>query len=130
MASANLETPDAIGWNGGSSILVECKISRSDFFRNADKPSHRAGMGMQRYFMVPAGLVAAPDMERFAEWGLLYVRDSGNVQTWIAAPLLIADSRAEIRMLVSTLRRVRTREFLTLNVLPKDSPEPADVTSS
>ena len=35
---ASGETPDVIGWKGSSrSVLVECKISRVDFFADREK---------------------------------------------------------------------------------------------
>ena len=33
----NVETPDAIGWRNGITILVECKISRADFLSDKNK---------------------------------------------------------------------------------------------
>jgi len=121
MVTAAWETPDAIGWKGAGSILVECKVSRADFFRNADKPSVRAGrcMGTQRFFLVPHGLVAKSDMERFPDYGLMSVGESGNIQVITEAPHRTSNERSEIAMLVSALRRVRTREYLTIMV---DSP--------
>jgi len=62
LAIAN-EQPDVIGWrSGGLSVLIECKVSISDFNRDADKP-HRmfpgAGMGNERYYLTPGALVEA-----------------------------------------------------------------------
>jgi len=56
-----LELPDAIGWNGsGYSILVECKISRSDFRRDLKKwfrdPSAK-GIGSDRFYLAPEGII-------------------------------------------------------------------------
>src|SRR4051812_16335771 len=45
LVSAAAETPDAVGWRFGSSILVECKVSRSDFHANKNKPSVRSERG-------------------------------------------------------------------------------------
>jgi hypothetical protein len=60
------EYPDAIGWNvAGESILVECKVSRSDFHKDKAKVSKRQGcetMGLERWFLAPVGLLKATDM--------------------------------------------------------------------
>lgn len=69
------ESPDAIGWrclhngtwenwraNHRHSVLIECKVSLSDFRSDASKPwrvDPAAGMGRERLFMVPAGLLGA-----------------------------------------------------------------------
>jgi hypothetical protein len=43
-AAGVAEQPDAIGWKyGDQSHLIECKISRSDFFADAAKPFRRNG---------------------------------------------------------------------------------------
>lgn len=53
-------TPDAIGWmiGGRHSVLVECKVSRSDFLRDKSKPHRRyANMGNRRYYLVLPGII-------------------------------------------------------------------------
>ena len=64
------EFPDAIGWKlHGYSILVECKMSRSDFQRDMHKSSkqraRRQGtstMGRERWYFAPQGLLKPEDM--------------------------------------------------------------------
>lgn len=72
MVSASCETPDAIGWLGARSTLVECKVSRADFLADRKKP-HRinadGGMGCFRYFLAPARLIEASELPE--GWGLL-----------------------------------------------------------
>src|SRR4051794_14342069 len=67
------EIPDAIGWYGRNSILVECKISRGDFFADKDKPSRRAErvLGGKRFYLTPKGLVEPEEVPE--GWGLLEV---------------------------------------------------------
>jgi hypothetical protein len=66
------ELPDAIGWKRGWSILVECKVSRSDFLRDKHKLArHRVGMGQSRYFMTPKGIIKPEELPQ--GWGLLEV---------------------------------------------------------
>lgn len=69
------ETPDCIGFrdSGATSLLVECKASRSDFLADAKKPHRREperGMGLHRYFMCRPGLIRPDELP--ARWGLLY----------------------------------------------------------
>ncbi len=64
------EFPDAIGWRvNGYSILVECKVSLTDFNRDRHKPAKRSAqrngketMGRERYYLAPPGLLTADDM--------------------------------------------------------------------
>lgn len=72
LVTGSAETPDALGWISGRSILVECKASRADFLADAKKPFriHPAlGMGDLRFFLAPAGLIRPDELP--AGWGLL-----------------------------------------------------------
>jgi hypothetical protein len=79
--SWSTETPDAIGWTGGchNSFLVECKTSRSDFYADKKKPGRsglraRAGIGRERYYMAPVGVLSADLVTKHQPaWGLLEV---------------------------------------------------------
>lgn len=117
------EIPDAIGWHNGSSILVEVKVSRADFRRNADKCFIRAGRGMgnRRYFMTPDRLVTEQDLGDGCDYGLLYVTSEGRIKLIKEAARRETEHSGEICMLVSALRRVRTREYLTINVVAEES---------
>ncbi len=70
------EAPDAIGfranWNNGS-VVVEVKVSRSDFLADRKKPHRQpgAGMGTWRYFMAPEGVIKPDELPE--KWGLLEV---------------------------------------------------------
>src|SRR5215469_15251058 len=88
---ASGETPDVIGWKGSStpprakpktardgdpgscrSVLVECKISRADFFADQEKPFRKqaeSGMGCERFYLVPCGLIEKHELP--PAWGLL-----------------------------------------------------------
>lgn len=73
LATRAPETPDAIGWERGSSILVECKVSRADFMADQKKwfRTHpETGMGDRRYYMTPPNLIFEDELP--ANWGLLY----------------------------------------------------------
>ena len=46
-ASKTGEIPDVIGWCSWTSVLIEVKVSRSDFLRDSKKPFRKfADMGM------------------------------------------------------------------------------------
>lgn len=118
LVSAAGETPDAIGWRFGSSILVECKVSRSDFHANKNKPSVRSerGVGKQRYFLCPAEMIQIADLAD-SDYGLLWLHGSGRVSA-VREPVVREPHHvSEILMLTSALRRIKTREFLTINIL-------------
>lgn len=77
------EMPDSIGFRAATreteTVVVEVKVSRSDFLADAKKP-HRAdgeGMGLYRYFMCPEGLIQPDEVPE--RWGLLWVTAGGKV---------------------------------------------------
>lgn len=64
------EQPDAIGWKGIDSIVVECKVSRADFRADAKKPHRQGcGLGAHRFYLTPAGLLRPAEVPE--PWGLL-----------------------------------------------------------
>ena len=115
LVTAAGEIPDAIGWKGSVSTLVECKTSRSDFLRDKEKGSRLAGinMGQHCYYLVPPGLITKEETPAY--WGLLecHPRMIKVIKKSGGRPLLsIDDHRAtfarqkrEVIMLVSALRR-------------------------
>ncbi|WP_454834661.1 adenylosuccinate synthase [Rahnella aceris] len=68
------------GFDGGS-VVVESKVSRSDFLADRAKP-HRSGttpsMGTYRYYICPEGLIGLDDLPD--RWGLLWVNARGLVR--------------------------------------------------
>ncbi len=109
------EIPDAIGWRSGGrhSILIECKASRSDFL--ADKKKSRthvtakgwAGMGKQRYYLCPPGIIAPEDVPPY--WGLLIWNKSGKVHLAKESKHADAHLFEEISVLYSACRRGQLR---------------------
>lgn len=114
------EIPDAIGWKGSQSILIECKVSRADFLRDKKKifrmyPEY--GMGERRLYMCPPGIINKEDLP--VGWGLLWVKGKrakrivapkGNC-FWHNGPCHQFHKRShvsEIAMLVSTIRRMES----------------------
>ena len=65
-ATAVDENPDVIGWAvGAGSIVIECKLSRSDFLKDAAKAvrrNPRVGMGQRRYYLCPSDLIQVKDL--------------------------------------------------------------------
>jgi hypothetical protein len=110
---ASGETPDAIGWKRGChSVVVECKVSRSDFLIDREKPFRRqpvSGMGCERFYLTPAGLLHPQELP--TGWGLLEVR--GRAIEIIAASSKklrrATGFRYEMNLLLASLRRVEVR---------------------
>lgn len=100
------EEPDAIGWKGTHSILIECKASREDYRCDSQKWFRREperGVGQQRYFLSLPGVIRPESLP--LRWGLLEltgarirkVRESETFET---------NHRHEIGILLSTIRRI------------------------
>ena len=108
------EVPDVIAWKGVcKSVLVECKISRADFLADAGKPFRckpEEGMGSQRFYMAPAGMIRTEELPK--HWGLLELR--GREVRMTVRPGRV-DLRSEVglmkemNLLLASLRRVEVR---------------------
>jgi len=78
------ERADAWGYrwgHGGGSVLVEVKVSRSDFLADTKKPHRNGeclGMGKYRYYMSPEGIINIEDLP--GGWGLLWVNSRGHIK--------------------------------------------------
>lgn len=112
------EQPDAIGWRGGGfSVLVECKVSRSDFIVDRKKPRQGLGAGHTRYYMCPPGLIRPDELPE--NWGLLYCHEN-KITVEVAAPINEKrDLIGETAMMYSLLRRVEVRGQLRRCFSPK-----------
>jgi len=107
------EMPDAIGWKHAChSVLVECKVTRSDFLADHAKPFRlqpEHGVGCERFYLVPAGLVRAEELP--AAWGLLEQR-SGEIEMVRRSAKNLrsaAGFSSEMNLLLASLRRVEVR---------------------
>ena len=108
------EVPDVIAWKGFcKSVLVECKVSRADFLADAAKPfrvNPQEGMGSQRFYLAPAGIISANELPK--HWGLLELH--GRDARLAVRPGRL-DMRSEIglmkemNLLLASLRRVEVR---------------------
>lgn len=107
------EMPDAIGWKKAChSVLVECKISRADFLADREKPFRQnpnTGVGCERYYLAPKGLVRAEDLP--TGWGLLEVcgREIEKVKSSAKNLRTEIGFRYEMNLLLASLRRVEVR---------------------
>lgn len=111
---ASGETPDVIGWkNSCRSIVIECKISRADFFADREKPFRRdpsAAMGCERFYLAPQGLLGKDELP--AGWGLLECK-AREITIAVKAPRQSQRREAgllwEMNLLLASLRRVEVR---------------------
>ncbi len=105
------ENPDVIGWiPGAGSVLIECKLTRSDFLRDAAKPvrkNTRAGMGHRRYYLCPPDLIQVKDLP--PNWGLLWASKNQVTVKREARGHAERNLLAEVRFLSSMLRRAQIR---------------------
>jgi hypothetical protein len=109
-STSALEIPDAIGFKGKWSIVIECKRSRADFFAERKKPFRRRphlSMGHQRYYMVPDKMISAQEVPE--KWGLLYVRGRHTIVVKKSMGFTDRHYTSEIGFLCSMLRRAALR---------------------
>ena len=112
-ACASGEMPDAIGWKRAChSVLVECKVARSDFLADRAKPfrvNPEQGVGCERFYVVPGGLVRREELPQ--GWGLLEYK-RGRIETVHSSAKNLrsaAGFRYEMNLLLASLRRVEVR---------------------
>jgi hypothetical protein len=110
-ATAADENPDVIGWAPeAGSVLIECKLSRADFLKDAAKnvrKNPRAGMGQRRYYLSPSEVIQVKDLP--PKWGLLWVADREVSVQREARGYPERNLLAEVRFLSSMLRRAQVR---------------------
>lgn len=108
------EVPDVIGWKADChSIVVECKVSRADFFADRKKLVRlkpELGMGCERYYLAPQRMIGREELP--AGWGLLEVRDREVSLASKSSPRTQRSTvglMAEMELLLASLRRVEIR---------------------
>ena len=126
LATQCRETPDALGFHGaGGSILVECKVSRADFLADREKPFRvyaPDGMGDQRYFAAPPGVVKPED--DLKDWGLLEIREH-QIKVVREAKVQPAGKRSEVKLLMSVIRRLQISTAVFVREEPATEASPA-----
>jgi hypothetical protein len=130
------ETPDVIGWYGGGngSILIECKISKSDFRADMKKPARNGGpaMGNWRFYFTPPGLLDGLKLPY--GWGLYEVHpnsvrhvrgvryDGRNPPfTDIYEPFTGTCKHSESAMLLSIIRRQNNWDCVTVGLKEREA---------
>jgi len=110
-ASAADENPDVIGFAPeAGSVLIECKLTRSDFLRDATKVvrrNPRAGMGQRRFYLCPPDVIQVKDLP--PKWGLLWATKGQVMVQREARGHPERNLAAEVRFLSSMLRRAQIR---------------------
>ena len=110
-ASVSNEYPDVIGWApGAGSVLIECKLTRSDFLKDAAKAvrrNPRVGMGQRRYYLCPADLIQLKDLP--PKWGLLWAVKGQIITKREPRGYPERNLAAEVQFLSSMLRRAQIR---------------------
>jgi hypothetical protein len=107
------EMPDAIGWKQAChSVLVECKVTRSDFLADRAKPFRQKpgkGVGSERFYLTPPSLMKPEELP--PGWGLLECRRGAIEMVQASAKNLrtTAGFRCEMNLLLASLRRVEVR---------------------
>ena len=105
LVTASQETPDVFGWNYWASVLIEVKVSRSDFLADSKKPFRiepESGIGDFRYYCCPKGMLIPDEMP--PNWGLLYESD-GCIEVVKEAEMQDANHYSERQILASIMRR-------------------------
>ena len=100
------ESPDAFGWGGSSTQLIEVKISRQDFL--SDKKKHWRnqpwyGLGRYRSYLCPIDLIKPEELPE--NWGLLYIDKNGNITEIVKAEQQECNHIEEVNLITSILRR-------------------------
>lgn len=139
-STSNSEIPDVIGFGSwGHSVLIECKISRSDFFKDKGKKFRsccQKGMGSHRFILCPTNLILRNEIPE--GWGLIYVDDKGrakikynpyggNVNRLRSG--MVKNIVAEHGMLYSALRRLHLRGRIDEIYIPEENLTPVPAAS-
>ncbi|MFY9742249.1 MAG: hypothetical protein WA252_21265 [Candidatus Sulfotelmatobacter sp.] len=112
-ACVNGEMPDAIGWKlACHSVLIECKVTRSDFLADRLKPFRvkpERGVGCERFYLAPAKMIRPEELPK--DWGLLECR-AGKIEVAHSSAKDLRTTkgfRYEMNLLLASLRRVEVR---------------------
>lgn len=144
------EIPDAIGWNTGGSIVIECKTSRIDFLRDRKKyvrlrrpdgwvyqfkrltkkqkieqgfvEEQIPNMGDRRYFLCPPEVASADDIKKlYPDHGLFHLIGRRLQQMLDAPKREHVSHQGEVRYLRFAL--IHARDNLLKNGFVVDLPK-------
>ena len=113
--------PDVIGFSSDFSVLIECKVSHSDFLADLHKPHrnemNRTQMGNYRYYLAPPEIIKPEEVPD--TWGLLVCLDKQIKVLKQAEFHNSFDVRnAEFPILYSIARRAEIRGYIPSIVKP------------
>lgn len=122
LRSLSNECPDVLGFRSFESILIECKVSRSDFLADKNKPfrlNPNTGMGNYRLYCCPKGLIKKEELPE--KWGLIYINELGKAtmvhncfnhkggNMFLKENKFEANREEEMKILYTALRRLHIR---------------------
>jgi len=87
------EIPDVIGFDCWQSIVIEVKVSRSDYLADMKKPHRAKGMGNWRFYCCPKGLIKVEELPE--KWGLIYVDEKGRARIEYDCRVKIVSKKCE-----------------------------------
>lgn len=100
------ESPDAFGFGGNTTQLIEVKVTRSDFLSDKNKFWRKdplRGIGRYRSYLCPEGIILERDLPKY--WGLLYLNDKGKIVEIKKPELQESNSQQELNLIISIMRR-------------------------
>lgn len=107
-ANGTGETPDVLGFCYWTSVLIEVKVSRSDFLKDRKKVFRNIpenGAGEFRYYCCSTDLIKKNDLPE--HWGLLYCNDKGKIKVIKLARKQEYNYNTEKTILLSIIRRYK-----------------------
>jgi len=120
-----METPDSIGFRSGSSILIECKANKADFFSDKKKIFRQnpwMGVGAFRYYMCPKHLIKQHELPE--KWGLIEINEQGAARKKVGPTGNIWNGNSEwyfernieneVALMYSALRRLHLHGVIPL----------------
>ena len=120
------EIPDAIGWCNSNSTLIECKTSKQDLQKDKKKIfrgktdlvtgeeyGSTLGVGNFRYYLTEKDLLINQNLPK--KWGLLELYNNKIIEIK-KATYIESNKNNEIELLISTLRRMKIKEDIGLNI--------------
>jgi len=123
--ATGMEIPDVLGFasNRGETVLIEAKVSRSDFMADLKKPFRNPicphqGMGDQRWYIAPKGVILVELLP--PRWGLLEYNEVERKLTVAKRCELFLEKnfRNEQRILCSAMCRLKISgdDFIAIRV--------------
>lgn len=117
------ESPDAYGWGGSTTQMIEVKVSRSDFLADKNKRWRKnsfLGLARFRSYLCLEGIIKECDLPE--KWGLLYINETGKISEIVKPEYQECNHTEEINLITSILRRegIKPRIFSYKNYKNKD----------